>query len=122
MATILLVEDDEQMRSMLKIVLERAGYAVQVAKNGKEALGIYSAHPSDLVITDIVMPDTDGLELIMDIQRSRSDVKIIAMTGGRMISVQDYLGMAKSLGAHHILAKPFSNQQMLQSIELALNA
>jgi DNA-binding response OmpR family regulator len=120
MASILLVEDDEQLRSMLRIVLDRAGHEVQEAGNGKEALEIYNRRPTDLIVTDIVMPDKEGLETIMEFRRSYPDVKIIAMSGGGRTGAQNYLQLAKKLGADHILTKPFSNQEILDGIHIVV--
>lgn len=120
MASILLVEDDEQLRPMLKLVLERVGHEVQEAGNGIEALEIYRRHPTDLVVTDLVMPDKEGLEIIMELRRTYPDVKIIAMSGGGRTGVQNYLELAKKLGADHILTKPFSNQEILDGIQMVV--
>ena len=120
MPNILLVDDDEQLRSMLKIVLTRAGHEVQEACNGNEALKIQSNHPPDLMITDIVMPDREGLDTIREVLRNNATIKIIAMSGGGRISSQDYLNLAEKMGADCTIAKPFSNQEILRVIELLL--
>ena len=120
MASILLVEDDEQLRSMLRIVLDRAGHEVQEAGNGKEALEIYNRRPTDLIVTDIVMPDKEGLETILEFRRIYPDVKIIAMSGGGRTGAQNYLQLAKKLGADYILTKPFSNQEILDGIHIVV--
>jgi DNA-binding response OmpR family regulator len=111
---ILLVEDEEAIRSLLKAVLEDEGYQIQEASNGKEALQSYASSSADLILTDIVMPDIEGIEMIMKIRKSDSKVKIIAMSGG------DYLNMAKKLGADHVLAKPFSHQTLLDTVKAML--
>jgi DNA-binding response OmpR family regulator len=121
MASILLVDDDEQLRSMLRIVLDRAGYQVQEASNGKEALDAFSRYPADLLITDIIMPDKEGLDTIMELRHSHPDLKIIAMSGGGRVSAQNYLGLAKMLGANLALAKPFSIQELLDSVKETLH-
>lgn len=120
MASILLVEDDIQLRSMLKIVLDRAGHEVQEAGNGKEALELYSTSPSDLIVTDLVMPDKEGLETILEFRRSYPNVKIIAMSGGGRTGAQNYLELAKKFGADHILTKPFSNKEILDGIQIVV--
>jgi CheY-like chemotaxis protein len=111
---ILLVEDEEAVRSLLKAVLEDEGYQIREASNGKEALQSYASSPADLILTDIVMPDTEGIEMIMRLRKSDPKVKIVAMSGG------DYLTLAKRLGADHILAKPFSNQALLDTVKIML--
>ena len=82
MPRILLVDDDEAFRKMLHKTLERAGYEVQDAPNGRAALAAYSQQPSDLIITDLVMPEKEGIETIMELCRLHAGVKIIAMSGG----------------------------------------
>ncbi len=121
MASILLVEDDEQLRPLLRLVLERGGHQVQEAGNGKEALEIYLRHPADLVLTDLVMPDKEGLETILELRRIYPDVKIIAMSGGgRTGGGKSYLELARKFGADHILTKPFSNQEILEGIQMVV--
>jgi DNA-binding response OmpR family regulator len=120
MARILLVDDDDQLRTMLCEVLTRAGYEVQEASNGKLAIELYRTNPTDLVITDLVMPEKEGLEMIVELKRLSSEVKIIAMSGGGRGGAQDYLTMAKALGAQRVLAKPFSHAEILEAVNQAL--
>jgi len=120
MSNILLVDDDEQLRTMLKIVLTRAGHQVQEACNGNEAIRIRCEHPVDLVITDLIMPDKEGLDTIRQVRHNNAGIKIIAMSGGGSVSHEDYLVLAKSLGADYALAKPFSNQEFLRVVQLVL--
>jgi CheY-like chemotaxis protein len=120
MANILLVEDEEQLRSMLRIVLKSAGHAVEEAGNGREALELYSKSPADLIVTDIVMPDKEGIETIITLRESYPDVKIIAMSGGGRTGAQNYLELAKKLGANHVLAKPFSPGDFLDVVNMVL--
>jgi DNA-binding response OmpR family regulator len=110
---ILLIEDDEPLRDTLRKTFARAGYEVDDAPNGKAALQAYRRQRSDVVITDIVMPDTEGLETITELRRLAPDVKIIAISGGAIGRADDYLGMARHLGASRILAKPFSGDEIL---------
>jgi DNA-binding response OmpR family regulator len=121
MASILLVDDDEQLRPMLKIVLERAGHVVNEAGNGKEALASYSRQQTELVVTDLVMPDKEGLETIIELRRSYPALKIIAMSGGGRTGVQNYLDLAIKFGANHVLNKPFTNQELLEGVRLLLS-
>lgn len=120
MPNILLVDDDEQLRAMLKIVLTRAGHEVREARDGNEALKIQSRHPADLMITDLIMPDREGLDTIREVRRNNAGIKIIAMSGGGRVNAQDYLVLAKKLGADYSLAKPFSNQELLRVVQLVL--
>jgi len=115
MARILLVEDDERVRLMLKDLLESEGYEIQEASNGKEALKSFASSLPDLVLTDLVMPDTEGIEMIIKMRKSNRNVKIVAMSGG-----VDYLNLAKQLGALRTLTKPFSNQAVLDVVKETL--
>src|SRR5688572_11256152 len=121
MASILLVDDDEQLRPMLKMVLERAGHVVNEAGNGKEALVSYSRQQAELVVTDLVMPDKEGLETIMELRRTYSDLKIIAMSGGVRTGAHNYLALAVKFGADHVLNKPFSNQELLDAVSMLVS-
>ena len=121
MASILLVDDDEQLRPMLKMVLERAGHTVNEAGNGREAMESYRQDPTELVVTDLVMPDKEGLETIMELRRAYPDLKIIAMSGGGRTGAQSYLELAVKFGANHILNKPFTNQELLDGVKLLVS-
>ncbi len=112
MPLILLVDDDDSFRRMLRKTLLKLGYEVVEARNGKEAIEEFEKARVDLVLTDIVMPEKEGLETINTLKRKQADLKIIAMSGGGRGSATDYLKMAKIMGADHILPKPFSNQEM----------
>ena len=115
MPRILLVEDDERVRLMLKDLLESEGYEIQEASNGREALQSFASSLPDLVLTDLVMPDTEGIEMIIKMRKSNRNVKIVAMSGG-----VDYLNLAKQLGALRTLTKPFSNQAVLDVVKATL--
>ena len=106
MARILVIDDDDLLRSMLVSVLRHAGHDVRETDNGSNALRLVQADPVDLVITDIVMPDTDGIETIMQLRRALPELPIIAMSGGATHS-KLYLKVAEKLGARRILGKPF---------------
>ena len=121
MATILLVDDDEQYRSMLSEVLYRADYEVYEARDGNEALKIYREWPTDLVITDLIMPGKEGLETIQELRRSNPEVRIIAISGGGRVGPENYLQYAAEFGAQRILAKPFSHRELLDAINQVLS-
>jgi DNA-binding response OmpR family regulator len=117
MQRILLVDDDESFRKMLRKTLIRMGYDVLEARNGDEALKAYELELVDLMLTDLVMPESEGLETISAFKRKHSGAKIIAMSGGGRVSAKDYLNVAKMLGANRVLSKPFSNEEMEAAIK-----
>ncbi len=122
MARILLVEDDEAVRDLLRKTLVSAGYDVEEAPNGVVAVAAYRRQASDVVITDLVMPEKDGLEAIMELRRLDPAVKIIAMSGGgRSLGPgQLYLESARLFGALRTLAKPFTAQALLKAVSEVL--
>ena len=117
MAKILLIEDDHQMRGMLSQMLQLKGHDVWEATDGGIAEEICKKVHFDLVITDIIMPNQEGLETIMVLRHYYPDMKIIAMTGGGEAGPEVYLEVAKKLGAHKLLAKPFLQRELLQAID-----
>jgi DNA-binding response OmpR family regulator len=101
---------------MLQKVLEHAGYEVETASNGKTGLKLYRENPSDLIITDLVMPEKEGLETIMELRRTTPSVKILAISGGGRLKPHVNLVMAEKLGAAKSVAKPFSHQEILDAV------
>lgn len=123
MARILLIDDEEGLRTMLRRALEGKGHTVVEAREGREALRLHRADPADLVITDIQMPDRDGLEVIMDLRREAPGVKVIAISGGgRAVSSTVALEMAIPLGAAAALSKPFRLEALFEAVDRALAA
>jgi CheY-like chemotaxis protein len=122
MTTILLVDDDDQFRSMLSALLRRSGYEVQEARNGNEATMMYRSQQTDLVITDLIMPEKEGLETIREIRHTNPGVRIVAMSGGGRKGLEDYLEVAKVFGARVVIDKPFTHQEILGAISKALAA
>ena len=122
MAKILIVEDDDEVRDVLKTLLRDEGHEVSEAADGNAALEEFLRDPTDLVVLDIVMPDKEGLETIIDLRRTHPNVKIFAMSGGGRTSPQDYLDMAKRLGAIEVIAKPFSIDDFLRGVNAALKS
>ena len=121
MAKILVIEDDEQFREMLAQMLEQAGRQVETAANGVLGLMQFRQSPPDLVITDILMPEKDGIDVIIDMKREQDDVRIIAISGGRRtITPQFNLDSAALIGVRQTLTKPFNREQLLQAIQNAL--
>lgn len=121
--TTLVVDDEETLRKVTSIVLERAGHRVFTASSGSEALRILEREPVDLVISDIVMPDTDGIELMREIRTKFPNMKIISMSGGgNYLTASLCLKLAGQMGASVILNKPFTSDQLLESVAQALAA
>lgn len=117
MAGILIVEDDNDLREMLKSSLARRKYTILEACNGKEALSRFKASIVDLVLTDIIMPDEDGLKVIMRFRELKPAIKIIAISGGGKAGPGNYLNMARALGADEVFSKPFSINSLLSKID-----
>ena len=116
MPRILVVEDDDLMRDGLRQMIEREGHEALAAENGLLGLKLFQTHEIDLVITDVLMPEKDGLELIKEIRACNPEVKIIAMSGGGRISSKNYLSVAKRLGANGTLTKPFLRKDLIESL------
>lgn len=115
--SVLIVDDNADMRAFVKIVLERAGFEAQVAPDGERALQVERAQPVDVLITDIFMPERDGIELIQQFKSAFPHVKIIAMSGGGRISTRDYLPLAADIGADLVLRKPFAAETLLGMLQ-----
>ena len=116
MAKILIVDDDSQVLAMLEQTLQKAGYDVLTAEDGNEGLRCARENKIDLIITDLVMPDKEGTEMIREIHKEFPDIKIIAMSGGGRIEPTTYLAMAKILGAHFTFTKPVDRQELLKAV------
>jgi len=121
MPGILIVEDDNDLRTMLKVSLNRRRFIVLEAENGKEALTHFKPSVTDLVITDLIMPEEDGLKVIMRMRELKPSIKIIAISGGGKAGPGSYLNLAKALGADAIYSKPFSVNDMITKIEELLD-
>jgi CheY-like chemotaxis protein len=122
MALILVIDDEPQIRSMLKLMLERDGYEVAEAPDGIEGIRIYRQNPADLIITDLIMPNKDGIGVIIDLKKEFPNVKIIAMSGGGLNKPEGYLKGAKKLGAACTLTKPIDRGEMLRAIKDVLKS
>ena len=120
MTRILIIEDDNEVRDYLENVLSRAGYEVRSAANGQEGVEFFAQQATDLVITDIIMPEKDGIETIMDLRRGNPQLKVIAISGGGRSEPENYLHSAKLLGADVTMKKPFTNQEMLEAVATLL--
>ncbi len=121
MPSVLIVDDDRQVCELLRQAYEDAGYAVTVASDGQEGTISYRQSPADVVILDILMPEKEGLETILDLKKEFAPVKIIAISGGSERSHINLLDLAKRLGAIHTLTKPFEIQSLLELTESVLS-
>jgi DNA-binding NtrC family response regulator len=117
---ILLVDDDHSMRLALRRALDREGYQVFEAGNGHEALRQLENHAVDLVITDIIMPDSEGIELTFALRKRHPALPIIAMSGGGEWAPEPYLAIARTAGAAQVFAKPFLMDEFLGSVRSLL--
>jgi len=117
MAKVLIVEDDTDLRKFLTRLLERENHYILEADNGNEASAIISSFKPDLVITDIIMPEQDGIGTINMLREKYPEIKVIAISGGGNILGADYLGIARKLGAHWAFAKPFDNRQLVDKVK-----
>jgi DNA-binding NtrC family response regulator len=115
--SILLIDDEPALREILSRVLTDAGHRVVGAGNGKEASKALTTSAFDVVVTDVIMPEKDGMQVISEVRKKFPEVRIIAMSGGGHVSRDQYLKIAKGLGAHAVLEKPFANQKLLDTIQ-----
>jgi CheY-like chemotaxis protein len=120
MARILVIDDDELVRLTVRGILERAGHAVEEARDGSEGLVRATELRPDLILTDILMPNQDGIEFILKLRQADPKAKIIAMSGGGSLQPVQLLVMAKELGADECLPKPFARAALLAKVELCL--
>ncbi len=120
MADILVIDDDDGFRYMLSKLLTRAGYSVLDCQDGKKGIALLRQNIVPLVITDLIMPDQEGIETIILLRKEFPGVKIIAMSGGGRGSSDVYLDSAKRLGASQCFAKPFDADVFLEAVKALL--
>jgi DNA-binding NtrC family response regulator len=119
--SILVADDEDSIRSLLEHFLKNGGHQVVVVGNAREACEAMARQPFDLVITDVLMPDGDGLDLITELRKVQPNARIVAMSGGgRYLEGSDYLKLAKGLGAHTAMMKPFTWQELQDAMHVAL--
>lgn len=116
MKRILIIDDEPTILLMMKKMIERAGYKVDLASNGLNGIALLEKNSFDLVITDIIMPEKEGLEIISELRRDYPNIKIIAISGGGRLSPEGYLVSADLLGADRVLKKPFERKDLITSI------
>jgi CheY-like chemotaxis protein len=122
MASILIIDDEGPVREVLRRLLERMGHTVYEAAEGKTALRMYAGNPTDLVITDIYMPEMDGIEFLIRVRDAFPEARVIAVSGGSFLCKEEVLRDAAQLGAVGILQKPFSVEECLEVVQRALKA
>jgi CheY-like chemotaxis protein len=122
MARILLVEDDDSIRQLLHDILIAAGHTVVTATNGQEGVDKFTPGAFDLLITDLVMPEKEGIEVLREIRAQQPALKTLAISGGgKFGGAETYLRLASLLGAKQILAKPFTREQFLAAVNEQLD-
>jgi DNA-binding response OmpR family regulator len=120
MPGVLIVEDDKELREMLKMALLRKNFTVLEAENGKAALTHFKPLITDIVVTDLIMPEEDGLKVVIKLRELKPSLKIIAISGGGKVGPGSYLNLAKALGADATYSKPFSVNELVLKIEQLL--
>jgi len=116
MARILIIDDDRMVRETLKIVLMTAGHEVALANDGKEGISLVGPFQPSLIITDILMPEKEGVETIQDLRQLVPDLPIIAISGGGRVGNMSFLKVAQHFGADRAFAKPFEPDEILGAI------
>lgn len=119
---ILVIDDEPPVRQMLHQMLERAGYDVDEAEDGAQAMRMLKEHPADIVITDMIMPNKEGMNTIMEIRRDFPELKVIAISGGGDVGAKEYLAVAARCGAQKTFTKPLTREEMLSAIEELLSS
>jgi CheY-like chemotaxis protein len=117
MESVLIIDDEPQIRSMIRLILERDGYSVMEAGDGVEGIRRFRENPADLIITDLIMPNKDGIGMIIELKKEYPDLKVIAMSGGGLNKPEGYLRGAKKLGASCTLAKPINRNDLLRVVK-----
>ena len=120
MPRILVIDDEQVLRSTVVMILTRAGFTVEEASDGQAGIALFHKNPPDIVLTDIFMPNRDGIEIIKELKHSSPRTKIIAMTGGGHLRMMEMASAAKVLGADHVLDKPFESESLLAAINTVL--
>ena len=120
MADILVIDDDIEVRIVIRRMLEKKGYDVREASEGGEGIRLYREKPADLIITDILMPGKEGIETIIELRKEFPDIRIIAVSGGGRLGPGDYLELAEKIGVQCTLTKPFTWDELIQAVESLL--
>jgi len=121
MGKILVVDDDSEIRNVFKRAFENAGHEVIIAENGRVCEILNHKHNPDIIILDIIMPDQEGIETIINLKASNNNIKIIAVSGGGMGGANNYLDNALKFGAKAIFEKPINPDEIIDKINLLLH-
>lgn len=113
---ILIIDDEEEVRALLRKALEKQGYEVEEAADGSQGTRLLSQRPFDLVIVDLFMPKKDGMQTIIDVRQGQPDVKVVAISGGGLTGNLELLTHAQTLGAECSFAKPFNLNELLDTV------
>lgn len=116
MGKIMVVDDDIGIKKLLENAFLKVGYEVSAFTSGKDAINKFKNDPHDVLITDIIMPEKDGIETIIEIKKIEPNIKIIAISGGGRIKADDYLNIVKKLGVDYTFSKPFSIKEILEAV------
>lgn len=116
MADVLVVDDNDDFRSLLRMALEREGFAVRTAANGQDALALLHGRQADVMVTDIFMPGKEGIETISEVRKRFPGMRIVAMSGRPSATDFDPLSIAAELGAAKTLKKPFDIDELIDAV------
>jgi CheY-like chemotaxis protein len=117
MTRILVADDDEHLRTVLRIVLETEGYEVETVRDGNDAIRAQEERPADVLITDVFMPERDGLETLEYFRARNPRMPIVAISGAKYLQKTDYLKVAQHAGANAVLRKPFDTNELLGQLK-----
>jgi DNA-binding response OmpR family regulator len=120
MPKILIIDDDRRVRDTIKLVMEAAGYTLAFASNGREGLARFAEFTPDLVITDILMPEKEGIATITELRKLSKTLPIIAISGGGRVGNMDFLKVAQNMGATKTLSKPFDPDELIDTVAALL--
>ena len=120
MTRILIIDDEEMVRSTFQDLFEDEGFDVTLACDGNEGIAAFDAHPMDVVISDLLMPNKEGIETIMELRKKDTNVKIIAISGGGAAKNLNFLDMAKKLGADLVIPKPVDLDELVGAVRALL--
>ncbi len=122
MARVLVIEDDELARESVTLMLEESGHEVSMADDGDVGLKMFAEEPYDLVVTDLIMPEVNGMDVLSQIKQEHPDTRVIVISGGGRLTPVSYLDVAEKLGADDVLTKPFTAFELTSSAAMVLHS